>query len=316
MFVRKLMCLATPVCVVLLGALGAGQSPALAADAAKPTDAKTAEAAVTDATAADAAATSAKPLEWKDYKVKGYSLSLYGGSFSGATYLDLMEISDRTFYSADAGQIIAYDGSGALAESINMWSPDPAQRKYNAPRKEIEPGKAIGGRIGIYVADDFHLDLVGNYMSGRAVTTMLYNPDKTNPENVWTRVEVDEDTGFRAYKGGLSLMYDARPATFFGITPQLGFGLGGVINRYTELEDKTALYLEGNFGLAYQALENLKVIARSDLAIFAYEVDELGYSNMVSYKNFTIGAAWFIDTVPADVRAKHVADRSKKSRLR
>jgi hypothetical protein len=28
---------------------------------------------------------------------------------------------------------------------------------------------------------------------------------------------------------------------------------------------------------------------------------------MVGYRNFTIGAAWFFDTVPADVRAKHVS---------
>ncbi|MBK7771270.1 MAG: hypothetical protein IPI48_12320 [bacterium] len=153
-------------------------------------------------------------------------------------------------------------------------------------------------------------------MSGRAVTSMLYNPNRDDARNEWTRVEIDEDNGFRAYKGGVSLMYDARPATFLGATPQLGFGLGGVINRYSELEDKTALYLEGNFGLSFQPLDDLRIIARADLAIFAFEVDELGYSEMVSYKNFTVGAAWFIDTVPAEVRAKHLADQKKARPLR
>lgn len=151
-------------------------------------------------------------------------------------------------------------------------------------------------------------------MSGRAVTTMLYNPDRQNPANEWTRVEVDEDPGFRSFKGGFSLMYDARPAKVLGATPLIGFGLGGIINRYSELEDKTALYLEGNFGLSFQPMDDLKIIARADLAVFAYEVDELGYSNMVSYKNFTLGAAWFIDTVPAEVRAEHTASLTKKSR--
>lgn len=302
MIVRKFVCL------VALLAFGAGFAPALAADAPA--------AQVTDPAAKDAAAPAdegAKALEWKDYKVKGYSLSLYGGRFSGATYLDLMPLGDRTIYTAGAGDIIAYDGS-VLPESRDMQNPDATLRHYNAPRKEIEPGTAIGGRIGIYVADDFHFDLVGNYMSGRALTTMLYNPDKNDPANEWTRVEVDEDTGFRAFKGGVSLMYDARPATLLGATPLIGFGLGGIINRYTELEDKTALYLEGNFGLSFQPMDDLKIIARADMAVFAYEVDELGYSNMVSYKNFTVGAAWFIDTVPGDVRAKHNAERAKKPR--
>lgn len=303
MIVRKFVYL------VALLAFGAGFAPALAADA--PAAQVTSAAAAKDGEAP--ADDGAKALEWKDYKVKGYSLSLYGGRFSGATYLDLMPLGDRTIYTTGAGDIIAYDGT-VLPESRDMQNPNAALRHYNAPRKEIEAGTAIGGRIGIYVADDFHFDLVGNYMSGRAVTTMLYNPDKTDPANEWTRVEVDEDTGFRVFKGGISLMYDARPAKLLGATPTLGFGLGGVINRYTELEDKTALYLEGNFGLSFQPTDDLRIIARTDMAVFAYEVDELGYSNMVSYKNFTVGAAWFIDTVPGDVRTKHNAERTKKLR--
>lgn len=303
MFDRKLVCL------VALLSLGA------AACAAQTADAPAAPA--TSAAVADSAAAGGEEatpvLKWKDYKVKGYSLSLYGGYFSGATYLDLPPIGDRTFYTPGGGDILAYDGS-VLIESVNMQNPDPLLRKYNAPRKEIEPGTAFGGRIGIYVADDFHLDLVGNYMSGRAVTTMLYNPDKTDPRNAWNRIEVDEDTGFRAIKGGVSLMYDARPATLLGATPLIGFGLGGVINSYSFLEDKTALYLEGNFGLRVQPLKDLSIVARTDLAVFAYEVDELGYSNMVKYANFTVGVAWFIDVVPPEVRAEHAAERPKKLR--
>jgi hypothetical protein len=303
MIVRKL------VFIVALLALGAMALPALADDAPA---ARMTSAAVPDSAAA-AGEDAGPALVWKDYKVKGYSLSLYGGRFSGATYLDLMPLGPRTILTPGAGDIIAYDGS-VLIESVDMQNPNALLRHYNAPRKEIEAGTAFGGRIGIYVAEDFHLDLIGNYMSGRALTTMLYNPDSTNPANEWTRVEVDEDTGFRAFKGGVSLMYDARPATFLGATPLIGFGLGGIINRYSVLEDKTALYLEGNFGLSFQPMDDLKIIARADLAVFAYEVDELGYSNMVSYKNFTVGAAWFIDTVPAEVRAEHNAARTKKIR--
>lgn len=303
MIVRKLACL---VALLSLGAVVAA-APAAEAPATQVTSAAAAD---SNSTGAEAAAPA---LKWTDYKVKGYSLSLYGGHFSGATYLDLMPLGPRTILTPGAGDIISYDG-GVLIESVDMQNPNAALRHYNAPRKEIEAGTAIGGRIGIYVADDFHLDLVGNYMSGRAVTSMLYNRDSSDPANEWTRVEVDEDPGFRAFKGGVSLMYDARPATLLGATPLIGFGLGGVINRYSELEDKTALYLEGNFGLKFQPMDDLSIIARADLAVFAYEVDELGYSNMVSYKNFTVGAAWFIDTVPAEVRAEHNAARTKKPR--
>jgi hypothetical protein len=292
-----------------LAALGTGVAPAAAQEAPAPA-VKVTDPATKSATntVEDPAAEIEKVLEWKDYKVKGYSLSAYGGSFSGAMYLDLPALDPKTVLTPGAGDILAYDG-GIVAESID---PPGSIRRYTAAQKEIEPGNMFGGSVGIYVADDFHVDLVGSYMSGRAVTTMLYNPDPEVGTSTWNRVEVDEDAGFRAYKGGLSLMYDARPATVFGVTPVIGFGLGGVINRYSELEDKTALYLEGNFGFSVQPMDNLKVIGRADLSVFAYDVDELGYSNMVGYRNLSLGVAWFLDTVPAEARAKHEAEARKK----
>ncbi len=289
MIVRKLVWL------FAFAALGLG-SLAAAAEV-KPAAAP----AATDPKAAVAEAP-APALEWKDYKVKGYRLSLYGGSFSGATYLDLKRLGERTILTPGAANVMGYNGE-ILAQSAD----DP---HYMAPRKLIEPGTAIGGRIGIYLGDDVHMDLVGNYMTGRATTSMLYNKDGDRNSADWNRVTVDTDDGFRALKGGISMMYDARPATFFGVMPSLGFGLGGIINGYSQLEDKTALYLEGNFGLSFQPMDKLQIVARADLAVFAFKVDELGYSNMVGYRNFTVGAAWFLDAVPADVRAKH--DAAKK----
>lgn len=301
MTVRKLLC------VLAFAVLCA--ATALAADPAPAPAAKTpaASAAATQATPS-AVEAAEKPLEWKDYKVKAYTLSFYGGSFSGATYLDLMPLSPRTMVARGAYTVYAYDGTGPLEQAVNMTASDATQRKYNAPRKEIKAGTAFGGRIGIYLADDFHFDLTGSYYSGKAVTSMLYNPDSSNPANSWNRIDVDQDDGFAAYKGGISLMYDATPATFLGLKPLLGFGLGGVINRFSVLEDKTALYLEGNFGLSARPTKNLEIIARTDVAVFAFEVDELGYRNMVNYKDFMIGVSWFLDTVPADVRAKHLAE--------
>lgn len=289
--------LALPVALTLALSLPLAVPGASAAPAAAQPAPATAVAA--DSAQDPAAPVGEKALAWKDYSVKAYSLSLFAGHFSGATYLDLMPLDPKTILTTGAGDVLGYDGL-VLSESTDFL-------RYTGARKEIEAGTAIGGRIGIYVADDFHLDLLGNYMSGRAVTTMLYNPDAEVAPDDWTRVEVDEDAGFRVYKGGLSLMYDANPAKFLGMTPMLGFGLGGVLNRYTEIADKAALYLEGNFGLSVQPMKNLKIIGRADVAVFAYDVDELGYSNMVTYRNLTVGAAWFLDRVPEDVRAKFEA---------
>ena len=100
-------------------------------------------------------------------------------------------------------------------------------------------------------------------------------------------------------------MYDAKPATFFGIMPRLGFGLGGIINRYSELADKTALYLEGNFGLELRDCSTTSSRRPGRPDHLRLRGRELGYTNMVNYTTFTVGLTWFIDVVPAEVRAAH-----------
>ena len=240
-------------------------------------------------------------LTYEDYSVKAYTLTFFGGQFSGATYLENMNLAERTKLTEGAGDIRAFDG-GILLESQ-----DPIH--YTGAHKEINSGPAYGGRIGIYVSDNFHLDILGTYATGEAVTTMLYTPDPENFPDKADRIEVDRDDGYKMMKGGLALMYDATPATFFGIVPHLGFGLGGIINRYSELADVTGLYLEGNIGLNFELFDNFQVGARADLTNYAFDVEELGYSNMVNFVTLSLGVTVFLDVVPPEVRASHMAEQ-------
>lgn len=246
-------------------------------------------------------------LSYDDYTVKSYSISFFGGSFSGGTYLDNKELGERTVLTDDAYVLLGYNGE-------NLYDTFVDPRIYDAARKEIESGPAYGARIGIYISRDFHMDLSGLYATGQAVTSMLYRTDPEIDRNITERRVIDTDEGFKVFKGGIGLSYDARPAKFFGITPRLGFALGGIINRYSQLEDKTALYVEAGLGLNYPIFKNWDLAGGADITTFAFEVDELGYSNMVNYTTFTIGITWHIDVIPDQTRAAWEAEQSKKSR--
>ena len=239
-------------------------------------------------------------LSYDDYKVKAYTITIFGGNFSGAKYLENMDLAPRTILTPGAGDIMGFDGE-VLFESLDA-------DRYTGAHKEIKSGPAFGGRIGIYISDDFHLDILGTYAKGEAVTTMRFTPDPEYAPDKSERIEVDRDAGYKMYKGGLALMYDATPATFFGIVPHLGFGLGGLINRYSELSDVTGLYLEGNFGLNFELFDNFQVGAQVDLTNFAYDVEELGYSNMVNFVTYSLGLTVFLDVVPPEVRSSHLAE--------
>jgi hypothetical protein len=244
---------------------------------------------------------------YDDYTVKGYSLTVFGGNFSGGMYLDNKFVDGRTVIADEALGILAFNPNGPLANKDGLLNFSLDTDHYNAAQKEIRPGSAYGVRLGIYVSEVFHLDLTGTYAAGEARTSMIHMVEPDDPAT-YVRETLDVDEGFKVYMGGLSLIYDARPAEFFGVVPRLGFGLGGVINRYSYLEDKTGLYLAGSFGLTARIKKNIELAALLDVATFAFEVDELGYSNMVSYKTLSLGVNWFIDVIPPAVRASHEAD--------
>ena len=249
-------------------------------------------------------------LAYDDYTVKAYTITVFGGNFSGAKYLENMDLAPRTILEDGAGNILGFltGDPSQYKEEFLLVSLDTDH--YTGAHKEIKSGPAYGGRIGIYISNDFHLDILGTYASGEAVTTMSFTEDPLNAPEKSERIEVDRDDGFQMYKGGLALMYDATPASFFGIVPRLGFGLGGIINRYSELPDITGLYLEGNFGLNFELFNNVQLGGQVDLTNFAYEVEELGYSNIVNYVTYSVGLTIFLDAIPPEVRASHLADES------
>lgn len=252
--------------------------------------------------------------DYSEYTVKAYSIYFSGGYFSGGTYLDLQALGEKTRITEDfppdelwPNDILGYDG--IPLEESRLKRDDGLQYLYTAGRKEIDPGSAFSGGVGIFIADNFHLDVHGTYATGKAVTTMVYQGNNDADPLKGTRVVVDEDDGYSLLMGGLSLMYDARPATFWGITPRLGFGLGGIINSYSELEDKTGLYLQGTLGLVAGITKSLDIFGQANISSFAFEVDELGYSNMVNYTTFSLGISWFFDVLPPEVRAAHIASQ-------
>ncbi|MCP4572599.1 MAG: hypothetical protein GY838_09645 [bacterium] len=265
-------------------------------------------------------------LDYSDYTVKGFSLSFGGGLFGGVTYLDLQPLGERTAYPINTGDdlgpgdILGFDN---LPLEVSRARGSDGYFLFDAAQKEIKSGPAFSGRVGIYIAENFHLDVVGSFASGETELSMVYRGETNDSFTQGQRyygVDLERnklpelrnpaaftDDSFSVLKGGLGLMYDATPARFFGITPRIGFGLGGIINSYSQLDDNTALYLEGTLGLDYKFGRALDIFAQADVTTFAFELDELGYSEMVSYKVFTFGLRWFTDVLPTGVREAHLA---------
>lgn len=224
------------------------------------------------------------------YRLKKISLSLNAGTFSGGTFFELPTPHDRTQVAEGSDVVYRYDG-------LPFTTLD--RRYYFAPRKKIESSTQIGGAIGFYLTDQFHLNMQMAVASSKATTSFLFaDPRATVPDTV--RVQVDEDPGFKALMGGVGLAVDASSLAFAGITPVAGCSFGGIINRFSQLEDKTALFFQVQLGLYHDFGSRLRLSTQFAATTFSFAREELTYGERVTYTNLSIGLAYLVDMVPRD----------------
>ncbi len=245
--------------------------------------------------------TAAEPeLTWDDYKIKAYTVRIFGGQFGGDEYLNLPVKGDRTYLTEGADLVMGYDGS--------FWETDELNYEiYDGPIKKLEDGYTFGVRVGSYLTDNFHLDLSLSYSATEAVLTMVNTEE---PDN-FVREEIDRDDSVQIFRGGLEMIYDFDRFELLGIHPYMGFGFGGVINRFSNLEDVSGLYLTGTFGLEHALFADTSAFVQFNLTTFAMSRDELHYTETVSFTDITAGISFFLDVVPGDIRALHEAEMAE-----
>ncbi len=219
------------------------------------------------------------------YSIKQISLSVFGGWFSGATYLELPPLEARTELAEGSNDIYMFDGSIFQLPTY-----------YDAPQKKIDAGTAFGGRIGFYLSDEFHLDLITTITRTKAVTS-FQNNNPRDPKAPFREV-MDTDDGFTVYQGGGALMYDVTTADLLGLHPYFGLGLGGIINHFSHIADKTALYFELITGLSYNLKDDLQLRAQFNATTLSFEREELRYAKQVTYAQASLGITWLINTTP------------------
>ena len=106
------------------------------------------------------------------------------------------------------------------------------------------------------------------------------------------------DPNFKSYMGGISVSYDANALRMFGLTPYFGMGFGGIINRFTVLEDKTALYFHLFGGLDLPLTRSLHVNTRFSGTTFSFPTEEVTYSEQVTTMTATLGLTLHFDVKP------------------
>ena len=259
------------------------------------------------ASGAMAQAEADEPVEELTSRVKKISISFNGGYYSGTTFLDLPVVDQRAQLADGSNHVTLFNG-----ESLNLGDSRP-ENGFDAPMKEIETGEVFGVNIGFYMSDSFHLDLNASYSRSRAILSMARFQDDVLVERVygedldaWYEGFYDEtsyaggsvDESFKSYMGGISVSYDAGNLKTFGMTPFFGMGFGGIINRFTVLEDKTALYFHLFWGLDVPLTRSIHVNTRISATTFAFQTEEVTYAEQVNTMTASIGLTLHFDVKP------------------
>jgi len=240
-------------------------------------------------------------------RVKSISLSFSGGYYGGTRFLDLPIVDDRAQLAEGSNTVTLFNG-----EELDLGTERPVDG-FDAPRKEIDTGEIYRMSIGFYLSDSFHFDLNASYCRAKAVLSMTRFEDEEiigrlsgqaiDPwySEFYTQSGLEggsEDGDFKSYMGGISLGYDAHSLRTLGLTPFFGTGFGGIINRFSVLEDKTALYFELFGGLALYMSDSFNLNARFSATTFAFPTEEVSYSKQVTTMTATLGITMLFDVKP------------------
>lgn len=248
-----------------------------------------------------------EPEEELTSRIKQISISLRGGRYGGTTYLDLPVVDERAQLAEGSNTVTLYNG-----EILDLGDARPVNG-FDAPIKEIEPGESFGFNIGFFLSDAFHIDLNAGYVRSRAVLSMARFEDEVLMERV-TGADLDPwyegfydrtdltggsvDDNFRSYMGGISVSYDAHTLRTLGLTPIFGMGFGGIINRFTVLEDKTALYFQLYGGLDLPISDRIHVNTLFKATTYSFQTEEVVYSEQVTTLTGQLGLTFLFDVKP------------------
>ncbi|HPF34519.1 MAG TPA: hypothetical protein P5571_02985 [Candidatus Krumholzibacteria bacterium] len=238
---------------------------------------------------ADAAAMAEEP----ESSIKKFAFSFSAGTYSGATFFELPVQDDRAAVEQGAHTVTLYNGE--VMELPDGLTPN----RLDAPRKEIESGSFFEGRIGFYLSDAFHIDLTGGLALAEANLSMMQIEDGLPVARITgTEAEGYRDSGVTSFMGGLQLGYDGHALKTLGLTPNFGMGLGGIINRFSVLEDKTALFFQLYGELMRPLSSNLQAKARVTATSYSFQTEEVHYTEQLTTTTLTLGLTWLIDAKP------------------
>ncbi len=251
---------------------------------------------------ADSPIAAAQEVPQATYRLKKVTVTFFGGRFSGGTFLDLPRIGPRTQVEEGSDDVIQYSGlpftNGEYLPSIKKYY---NKATFFAPQKKIEPGTMFGARVGFYFSDAFHVDLRLARAASKATTSFLYdNPADPKQPTPIRYEDVDVDNGYRAFLLGADMTYDAHGLSIFGVSPYIGCGFGAIINRFSHLQDKSALYFKFAGGLAHDFGKKLRLSVDYSATLFNFAREELTYGKQVTYGTATVSVSYLIDMVPRD----------------
>jgi len=221
-------------------------------------------------------------------KIKRISISLFGGLNSGGKFYDLPILDERAQLYENSNIVYLFNG-----ETLNLGE-ELTVDGLTAPRKEIKSGNTYAAKVGFYLSDSFHFDLVGSLSRGDAELSAVRLEDW---EPVGREI-LDVDENFTIYMGGLGLTYDAHNLKTIGLTPYFGLGLGGVINRFDTLEDKTSLYFQVFGGVSRPIASDFWLDVGVRASSYSFETEEQEYSEQFTNIQVTAGLTFLFDVKP------------------
>ncbi len=207
------------------------------------------------------------------FQVQRIDIRVFGGVSGGEQYLKLPAITDPLTNDTAKDQILDFSGNPAIDSGLAQ-----------APEKDLESGYFGGVDAAFYLSEAFGFFLSGSLTRANAVLTGQTDPfaprrefDRTNVTTLSTRVGV---------------IYQIGKARKLPIRPYVSLAFGGLLNRFDNVDDITALSFDLGGGVSFALTETLRGQIGTGIQFYSWKTDEVALDKTMIIPQASAGIVW------------------------
>jgi hypothetical protein len=210
------------------------------------------------------------------FQIERIEVRGFGGLAGGEKYLTLPGVPNEL--TVDTAEDLIMDFSGNPAVDLGL--------RLN-PEKDLQSGVQMGAQATFYLSEAFGFFLRGSLTQAEVVLTGRRGP--TDPREEFDRANLN------TFSGKVGAVFHIGKARKLPVRPYVNLAFGGLLNRFENIDDITALSFDLGGGATFGLTDSFRGQIGVDLQFYSWQTDEIALDKTMIIPQVTAGIIWRYD---------------------